>query len=119
MNALVDNRRRRFDPRAIALGIAAAMVLLQALFALELRGVRGMYADFGELTLPLLTRITISVGWLAGATLAGVATVSAMVVFRPVRVWPYVALAVVLAVVAALTWYGPRLPIFELAGNIE
>jgi hypothetical protein len=119
MNAPVGNRKRRLDPRAIALGIAAAMVLLQALFALELRGVRSVYADFGELTLPLLTRITISVAWLAGATLAGVATVSVMVVFRPARTWPYVALAGVLAVVAALTWYGPRLPIFELAGNIK
>jgi hypothetical protein len=119
MSASLGTRNRRLDPRAIALGIAAAMVLLQAVFAFELRDVRGMYADFGDLTLPLLTRITISVAWLASATLAGVATVGAMVVFRPLRTWPYVLLAVALAVVAALTWYGPRLPIFELAEKIE
>jgi hypothetical protein len=110
---------RKLDARGIALGIAAAMVLLQGLFACELRGIRAMYADFGELTLPLLTRITVSTAWLVGAPLGGAAAVGALLVLRPARTWPYAALAVTLAVVAALTWYGPRIPIFELAGNIK
>jgi hypothetical protein len=32
---------------------------------------------------------------------------------------PYLVLAALLVAAAVLTWFGPRLPIFELAGNIK
>jgi hypothetical protein len=105
--------------KGIALGVALSMTLAIALLAYEFRGMAGVYADFGSPQLPLLTRATIAGAWLVGMPVAGAAGCIALFVIRPRSLMPYVALAVVLTVVAVLTWYGPRLPIFELAGNIK
>jgi hypothetical protein len=105
--------------KGIALGISIAMTLVIGLLAFELRDIGRTFADFGDVRLPLVTRVTISHAWLFGTPAAGTATCAALFVRRPASLVPYIAVAVLLVVVAVLTWYGPRLPIFELAGNIK
>jgi hypothetical protein len=105
--------------KGIALGFAIAMTLVIAVIAFELRGMGQIYADIGDIQLPALTRMTLAGAWLVGAPLGGAAACLGLFLTRPKASWPYIALAVALVVVAVLTWYGPRLPIFELAGNIK
>ena len=105
--------------KGIALGIAVATTLVIAVIAFELRGMGQAYAEFGHVDLPALTRMTVGAAWLVGAPLAGAVVCTALFVRRPASLVPYVVVAVLLVVAAVLTWYGPRLPIFELAGNIK
>ena len=69
--------------------------------------------------LPLFTRITISPAWMWGTPLLGVAITAALLVKRPRSYAVYVAAALVLVVVAGLTYWYPRAPIYALAGNIS
>jgi hypothetical protein len=105
--------------KGVALGIAIAMTSVIALLAFELRGIGAMYADFGNTRLPLLTQITISAAWRVGAPVVGAAACAGLWFRRPPSLVPYVVVAVLLVATAVLTWYGPRLPIFELTGNIK
>jgi hypothetical protein len=105
--------------KGIALGIAISMTLIIAVIAFELPDMGQIYGDIGNVQLPLLTQITITRAWLVGVPLAGAAACTGLFVSRPRSLVPYLALAALLVVAALLTWYGPRLPIFELAGNIK
>jgi hypothetical protein len=100
-------------------GFAGFLVLVQLAFASQLGDLGGMYRDFGDVKLPLLTRITIHPAWMWGTPLLGVAAVSALLVKRPRSYAIYVAVAVVLTVVAVATYWFPRAPIYALAGNIS
>jgi hypothetical protein len=100
-------------------GFAGFVVLVQLAFASELSGVAAMYRDFAEVELPLLTRITIHPAWMWGTPLTGVAAVTALLVRRPRSRAPYIAAALVLVAVAAMTYWFPRAPIYALAGNIS
>ena len=100
-------------------GFAGFVVLVQLLLAAELADLAGMYRDFGDVALPLATRITLHPAWLWGAPLLGVAAVAALLAKRPRAIAVYVIVAVALAVAAVATYYFPRAPLFALAGNIS
>ena len=100
-------------------GFCGFVVLVQLALASQLADVAAMYRDFGDVKLPLLTRITISPAWMWGTPLLGIAIVSALLVRRPRSYAVYVAAALVLVSVAAVTYWYPRAPIFALAGNIS
>jgi hypothetical protein len=100
-------------------GFAGFIVLVQLLLAAELADLAGMYRDFGNAPLPLLTRVTLHPAWLWGAPLLGGVAVAALLVKRPRALAAYVTVALVLAVAAVATYYFPRAPLFALAGNIS
>ena len=100
-------------------GFAGFVVLVQLLLAAELADLAGMYRDFGDVQLPLSTRITLHPAWLWGAPLFGVSAVAGLLVKRPRVLAAYVVVAVVLAGAAVATYYFPRAPLFALAGNIS
>ncbi|HEY5947258.1 MAG TPA: hypothetical protein VIV40_17260 [Kofleriaceae bacterium] len=100
-------------------GFAGFLVLIQLTLASQLPDLGAMYRDFGDVKLPLLTRITIHPAWLWGTPLLGVAAVAALLVKRPRSYAPYIAVSVVLVAIAALTYWYPRAPIYALAGNIS
>lgn len=105
--------------KGAALGVAAAMTIVVGLLSYELRGMGRMYTEFGDVSLPLLTRMTVAAAWLIATPLVGAVACVGLFIARPRPLVPYVALAVVMTVAAVLTWYGPRLPLFALAGNIQ
>ncbi len=106
--------------RGIALGFAIASTLVFAWAAYEMRSMEAMFRDFGSsATLPALTRFVIHRAWLVGGPIVSAAVVGALGVRRPSSFAPYVVAAAAIAAAAVLTWYGARLPIFELAGNIK
>jgi hypothetical protein len=105
--------------KGIGLGFAMAMVVVLAFLAIEFRGYGPIYADMGDVQLPVLTALTILPVWLIGAPIGGAAACAALLLKRPRSLTPYVVVAVLLVVAVVLTWYGPRLPIFSLAGNIK
>jgi hypothetical protein len=100
-------------------GFCGFVALLQIAFASQLGDVGAMYRDFGNVKLPLLTRITISPAWMWGTPLVAIGVVAALLVKRPRSYGVYAAAALVLVVVAALTYWFPRAPIYALAGNIS
>jgi hypothetical protein len=100
-------------------GFCGFVVLVQLAFASQLADVAEMYRDFGDVKLPLLTRITISPAWMWGTPLVGIAVVAALLAKRPRSYVPYVVAAVALVIVAAVTYWFPRAPIYALAGNIS
>ena len=103
----------------IFVGFCGFVTLLQLALGFELRDMRDIYKDFGSVALPLLTQLTIHPVWLFGMPVAGATAVIALAARRPRSLVPYVAIAVVLVVVAAMTWWFPRAPIYALAGNIK
>lgn len=101
-------------------GYAGFVVLAQLVLGAAFPDLRAMYHDMApDIRLPLLTRITIHPAWLWGAPAVGVALIAGLLVKRPRSLAAYIAVAVVLTVVAFLTWWYPRAPIFALAGNIK
>lgn len=105
--------------KGIVLGFSIATTLVIALLAFELAPMGTILRDFGNVELPLLTKMTVAGAWLVGVPVAGAVACAALFVRRPASLVPYVVVAILLFVAAVLTWYGPRLPIFELAGNIK
>lgn len=105
-------------------GFAGVVVLVQLALAVELRDLAAMYRDFAganagsPLALPLLTRITLHPAWMWGVPLVGIAAITALLVRRPRSIAIYIAVAALLLVAAAATYYFPRAPIYALAGNI-
>ncbi len=99
----------------IAIGVAAVSVLVH----IALVGLTGnwekLYRDFGEARLPLVTKITISMPWQLGVPVLGVLAIGVLVVRRPRSLVPYVAVAIVFALVAVATYWCPMLPISQLA----
>ena len=103
----------------IAIGCAICAVLVHiGLVGLSVNYAE-MYRDFGNVKLPAMTRFTISVPWQLGVPIVGVGLIGALVLRRPSKLWPYIAVAIVLALAAACTYWFPTAPIHELAGNIR
>jgi hypothetical protein len=100
-------------------GFAGFVVLIQLALALELAEMKAMYRDFAATALPALTRLTIEPLWLWGVPLVGGAAVAGLLIRRPRPLAPYIAVALTLAVLAAATWYFPRVPLFALAGKLQ
>ncbi len=100
-------------------GFCGFVTLVQLAFASQLGDLSAMYRDFGNVQLPLLTRVTIHPAWMWGTPLAGIAVVAFLLTKRPRSYAPYVAATLVLVAVAALTYWYPRAPIYALAGNIS
>ena len=100
-------------------GFCGFVVLVQLVFASRLGDVASMYRDFGEVPLPLLTRITISPAWMWGTPLLGIAAVAALLVKRPRAIAFYIVVAVVVVTLAAMTYWYPQAPIYALSGNIS
>jgi hypothetical protein len=100
-------------------GFCGFIAMLQLAFVSQLGDVPGMYRDIGGMTLPLLTRITIHPAWIWGTPLFAFGVVTALLIKRPRSYGVYVAAALVLVIVAAVTYWYPRAPIYALAGNIS
>jgi len=100
-------------------GFAGLVVLIQLSFAIELSDFGAMYADFGALSLPLMTRITIHPAWLWGTPLLGGAAVALLLTRRPRPFAPYLVVALAVVALAAISYYFPRAPLYALAGNIS
>ena len=100
-------------------GFCGFLLLLQIGLASQLGDLASMYRDFGNVTLPFATRLTIYPAWMYGTPLLGIAGVALLLVRRP-RSWlPYIAVAVVLVAIVGMTYWYPRAPIYALAGNIS
>lgn len=99
-------------------GFAGLVVLIQLSFAIEFSDFGAMYADFAAPSLPLLTRITIHPAWLWGTPLVGGVAVALLLKRRPRPFAPYLAVALAVLALAAISYYFPRAPIYALAGNI-
>lgn len=113
-----DETKAAFWQGAFA-GFCGFLALVQLALASQLHDVAAMYRDFGNVELPLLTRITTHATWLVGTPLLALAAVAALLVKRPRSFVPHVTVAVVLVVVVAVTYWYPRAPIRALAGNIS
>jgi hypothetical protein len=101
-------------------GFAGFVVLVQAALVVAFPDMRALYRDMGaDIRLPLLTRITIHPAWTWGTPLVGAAAVTWLLIARPRSLSVYGVVAVALAAVALLTYWYPRAPIYELAGNIR
>jgi hypothetical protein len=118
MGLMTEPARAGFGHGVFA-GFCGFIVLVQLAFASQLGDISGIYRDFGDVKLSLLTRITIHPAWLWGTPLLGAAVVAALLVKRPRSYRVYAAAALVLVAVAALTYWYPRAPIYALAGNIS
>jgi hypothetical protein len=100
-------------------GFCGFVVLVQLMFASQLADYGSMYREFGDVKLSLLTRITIHPVWMWATPLIGIGAVAALLVKRPRSYAVYVAVTIVLVVIAAATYWYPRAPIYALAGNIS
>jgi hypothetical protein len=100
-------------------GFCGFLVLLQIGLATQLGDLEAMYRDFGNVTLPFATRLTIHPAWIYGTPIAGITAVALLLVRRP-RSWlPYIAVTVLLVAIVGMTFWYPRAPIYALAGNIS
>lgn len=94
------------------LAIAAACYLATATIELG-----RMYADFGTVALPPITRLVLHPAWLYGVPLALIAALIGVHVWRPRHI--SLALAA-LAITVDVFWYvAAWAPINALAGNIQ
>ena len=100
-------------------GFAGLIVLVQLTFAIEFSDLTAMYAEFGNIELPLLTRITLHPAWMWGAPLAGGALVGLLLWKKPRQLALYIGVAILVLGLAAMSYYYPRAPIYALAGNIS
>jgi hypothetical protein len=100
-------------------GFAGFVVLAHLAYSSTLGDLRGLYRDFGDVSVPLLTRVTIHPAWIWGAPLAGIAAVGALLATRPRSYAFYVITAVLVLIVAAASYWYPQAPIRELAGSIS
>ncbi len=100
-------------------GFAGFIALGHLAYSATLGDLRGLYRDFGGVSVPTLTRLTIHPAWIWGAPLAGLAAVVALLVARPRSLALYVVVAAVVSLVAGASYWYPQAPIYELAGNIS
>jgi hypothetical protein len=101
-------------------GFTGFVVLAQLVLVAAFPDMQAMYRDLSpDIRLPLLTRITIHPAWTWGTPLLGAAAVAWLVVARPRSIALYVVVAVAMTGVAVMTYWFPRAPIYELAGNIS
>jgi hypothetical protein len=101
-------------------GFTGVLVLVQVALVLALPDMGAMYRDLNpDARLPLLTRMTLHPAWTYGTPLLGVAAVGWLLVARPRSRVPYAVVAAAMTAIALLTYWYPRAPIFELAGNIQ
>ncbi len=104
--------------QGIAVGIAISAVLVHVYFVAIGGDWATMYQEFGS-KLPLLTRLTISIGWQIGVPAIAAIAIGALIIRRPRPVWIYVAVAGLIVIAAACTVHFPSLPLTELAGSIK
>ncbi|HEX5064427.1 MAG TPA: hypothetical protein VFV99_33860 [Kofleriaceae bacterium] len=114
-----DERTKAGFWHGVFAGFCGFIMVVQLAIASQLSDVASMYRDFGDVKLPVLTRLTIHPAWTWGTSLLGIGAVAALVVKRPRSIALYVATAVVLLAVAIATYWYPRAPIYALAGNIS
>lgn len=116
---LTSDRERVGFWHGVFAGFAGFVVLGHLAYSSTLGDLRGLYRDFGGVSVPVLTRITIQPAWIWGAPLAGLAAVVALLAVRPRSYALYVVTAVVVVIVAAASYWYPQAPIRELAGSIS
>ncbi len=105
--------------RGLATGLAIAITVLHVYLVLQLGTFETLYKEFsGASHLPAVTRVVLSPLWQWGSTLAAVVLLGILVIRRPVVLACGLAGAVI-AVLAAVTWYGMRAPIHQIAGVIQ
>ena len=100
--------------QGIAIGVAATSVLVHILLVGLTGNWEKIFREFGDARLPLVTKIAISLPWQLGVPVLGVVAIGALVVRRPRSLVPYVAVAIVFALVAVATYWLPMLPFRQL-----
>jgi hypothetical protein len=106
--------------RGIATGFAIAMYLLQLALALSVIPQSELVVrDFGADVVPGIFKLVVSSAWRWGVPAASAALLALVIARRPRALWPYLALAVGLAVAVAVSWFGAHAPITALAGAIH
>jgi hypothetical protein len=103
----------------IAVGFATCALLVHIALVGLSSNWSAMYRDFGNVTLPPMTRLAISTPWQLGVPVIGLLAIAVLVVRRPRSLAPYLAVAVLCTLAAACTYWFPTAPITELAGNIR
>jgi hypothetical protein len=105
--------------RGVLLGASIASTVALCFCVYEVGFYEGMYKDMASGPLPWLTKLVLGSSWRFGAPLAAAGAATALGYRRPASVLPYIAVLVATLIAIAVTWYGIRLPIWQLAGNIE
>lgn len=115
--------------QGICIGFATAAVLAAVWLATQLAPMREAHLDMGDgwteytpLSASQPTRQEwwfLTKWWLWGVPAAGAIAVGFLVLRRPRRLWPYLAVALVLAAAVVGTWWYANAPLRELAGNIS
>ena len=100
-------------------GFCGFVVLVQLAFASRLADYASLYREYGDVKLPLGTRITLHPAWMWCTPLVGIAAVALLLIKRPRSYVIYIAVALVVTVLAAATYWVPQAPIYALAGNIS
>lgn len=103
----------------IAVGVAISAVLVH--IACVALGVdwTGFYRDLGGAPVPLMTRVTISTPWQLGVPVIGSISIGALVLRRPRWGALYIAVAAVLIVAAACTYWFPGAPLTAIANAVK
>jgi hypothetical protein len=102
----------------IAVGMAISAVLVHIAYVALGGDWTKLYSDFGA-PVPFMTRLTISVPWQLGVPVFGSVAIGALVLRRPRSFIPYFAVAAVLLVAAACTYWFPSAPLTALANAIK
>ena len=110
------------ESRTVWQGAASIVSALAIAFllgiAFKLRSARASFEHFRP-ALPAISRTVTSTYWTWGAPFLGVVALIALFRMKPAARWPFIALAIVLALVCALTWYFVQTPMAELAAKIH
>ncbi|MFT3697635.1 MAG: hypothetical protein QM831_31110 [Kofleriaceae bacterium] len=105
--------------RGICVGVALSAVLVHV-YAIAIGGdLNRLYREFGDVPIPMMTKLTISVVWQIGVPLAAVVAIGALILRRPRALWPYIAVTVAFVLATVCSLYFPQAPIRELAGQIK
>lgn len=115
---MTDSGEGQFG-RGIGVGIAISAVLVHVYFVAAGGDLNRLYADLGDVHIPPMTKLTISVAWQIGVPVVAVLAIGALILRRPRATWPYIAVTVALVAATLCTLYFPQAPIRELAGAIK
>jgi hypothetical protein len=102
----------------IAVGIAVSAALAHIVLVAIGPVWTKFYSDFQQ-PLPLMTRLAISVPWQLGVPVVGSIAIGALVLRRPRSPAPYIAVAGLMLVAAAGTYWFPSWPMTMLANAIK
>ena len=102
----------------VGAGVAAVAIAAACWLAFRTTELAEMYASFGNVRLPAITRVVLHPAWRLGVPVALVAGLVVLHVRRPHR-YALIVLAGVSAGLAIFWYWAAWAPIHQLAGNIR